>query len=69
MSTMTVPGYYSAKKAAQVKGVAYSTVTYWVRRKWLPAVRHGRQLLIEQGAVHQFVPPKPGPKPKNGNGL
>ena len=63
MSNVAIPGYYDMERTAEIRGVAYSTVTRWVRAGLFPpeaVLRLGRRVLLEQGAVHRFVPPEPG---------
>ena len=53
-----LPGYYDATEAAAVIGCCYSALTRYVRAGLLPARRLGRRIVIEQAAVHDFVPPR-----------
>lgn len=56
-----IPGYYNPQEAADIIGVSYSQVCNYVNDgKLKPVIRLGKQILIEQKAVHEFERPKRG---------
>jgi len=56
----TLPGYYTVEEAAQVLERDHSQVSRYISRGLLPAIDLGHQKLLEQSAVHKFVPPPRG---------
>lgn len=57
------PGkYYTKAQIAKMKGVNATTVNYWIRHGWLPAIRIANLYLIPVEAYQDFVPRKFGPR-------
>lgn len=55
-----LPGYYTISEAAKVLAKSEEMVCRYIRLKQLPARTVGKQWLIEQTDVHDFVPPPRG---------
>jgi excisionase family DNA binding protein len=61
MSTMSqIPGYCTAKEAANVIGKSHTQVCKYVRDGLLPSIRVGKSLLIETEKLESFTPPPRG---------
>jgi len=55
-----VPGHLTVAEAAIVLDKDESTVCRYVRKRYLPHKRLGRNILIPQKALDEFEPPQPG---------
>lgn len=53
-------GYYTVREAAAILKRSHGMVCRYIRQGLLPAQNLGNQIIIEQAAVHKFVPPPPG---------
>ena len=56
----TIPGFYTVHEAAVVLQRDHSTICRYVRDGKIPAKRIGREMLLDQKIVKQFVLPEPG---------
>lgn len=56
----TIVGYYTIAEAAEVLERSESQVSRYIKQGLLPAADLGHQKLIEQSAVHTFIPPPRG---------
>jgi excisionase family DNA binding protein len=54
----------TTQQAADLLGLSRKTVQSLIKRKRLPADRHGRDWMIKREDVENHQPGKPGPKPK-----
>jgi excisionase family DNA binding protein len=60
VSMAQISGYYTVPEAAGVIGRTGTMISRYIRMGLLPARRVGKSYLIEQAAVHKFVPPPRG---------
>lgn len=56
----TIPGYYTIEEAAEILNRDRSQVSRYIQAGLLQAHDLGHQKLIEQSAIHTFVPPPRG---------
>lgn len=55
-----LPGYYTIREAVPIIGRSHGMICRYIRDGLIPAKRIGVQILIEQSAAHEFIPPPRG---------